>query len=178
MKKILLLTVITISLLLLTGCGKNKPKPIIINYEKEYKNVINKTNTYQNEKDESITFDGNYTKYVFVDLDKDKKIECVIDTGKDYLLLNYENKSIYGFNVSYDNFKSLKTDGTYMITTNAQDLSVRSSEFSKNVRTETIHATLLNDEYKIEDQTSTEEQVIDYFKKFYSKDDVEWINNN
>ena len=176
MKKILFLTVITISLLLVTGCGNNKPKPIIINYEKEYKNIINKTNTYLNEKSESITFDGNYTKYVFVDLDKDKKIECVIDTGKNYLLLNYENKSIYGFTVSYDNFKSLKTDGTYIITTNAQDTSVRSSTFSKTVRNEKILATLLNDEYKIGEEVSTEEQVIDYFKKFYSKDDVEWIN--
>lgn len=176
MKKILLLTIITISLLLVTGCGNNKPKPIIINYEKEYKNIINKTNTYLNEKSESITFDGNYTKYVFVDLDKDKKIECVIDTGKNYLLLNYENKSIYGFTVSYDNFKSLKTDGTYIITTNAQDTSVRSSTFSKTVRNEKILATLLNDEYKIGEEVSTEEQVIDYFKKFYSKDDVEWIN--
>ena len=63
-----------------------------------------------------------------------------------------------------------------MITTNAQDSSVRSSTFSKTVRNEKILATLLNDEYKIEDEVSTEEQVIDYFKKFYSKDDVEWIN--
>ena len=175
MKKILLLTVITISLLLITGCGKNKPKPIIINYEKEYKNIINKTNTYQNEKNESITFDGNYTKYVFVDLDNDKVIECVIDTGKYYLLLNYDNKTIYGFTASYDNFKSLKTDGTYMITTNAQDSSVRSTTFSKTVRNEKILATLLNDEYKIGEEVSTEEEVIDYFKKFYAKDDVEWI---
>ena len=177
MKKKLFLTIITISLLLVTGCGKSKPKPIVINYEKEYKNIINKTNTYINEKNESITFDGNYTKYVFVDLDKDKVIETVIDTGKNYLLLNYEDKTIYGFTVSYDNFKSLKIDGTYMITTNAQDSSVRSSTFSKNVREEKIHATLLNDEYKIGEEVSTEEQVIDYFKKFYAKDDVEWIEN-
>ena len=178
MKKILLLTVITISLLLITGCGKNKTTPIIINYEKEYKNIINKTNTYLNEKNESTTFDGNYSKYVFIDLDKDKKIECVIDTGKNYLLLNYENKSIYGFTVSYNNFKSLKTNGMYMTTIGAQDMSVRTSTFSKNVRTETIHATVLNDEYKIGEKPSTEEQVIEYFNKFYSKDDVEWINKN
>ena len=175
MKKILLLTVITISLLLITGCGKSKPKPIIINYEKEYKNIINKTNTYINDKNESITFDGNYTKYVFIDLDKDKKIEAVIDTGKNYLLLNYENKNIYGFTVLYDNFKSLKVDGTYLVTTNAQDSSVRSSTFSKNIRNEKILATLLNDEYKIGEEVSTEEEVINYFKKFYAKDDVEWI---
>ena len=110
-----------------------------------------------------------------MDLDKDKIIECVIDTGKDYLLLNYQDKVIFGFKVSYNNLKSLKTDGTYMITTNAEDSSVRSSTFSKNVRTEKILATLLNDEYKIGEETSTNEQVIEYFKKFYSKDDVEWI---
>lgn len=175
MKKILLLTVITMSLLLITGCGKSKDKPIVINYENEYKKIINKTNNYTNEKNENVSFDGNYTKYTFVDLDKDKIIECVIDTGKDYLLLNYQDKVIFGFKVSYNNLKSLKTDGTYMITTNAEDSSVRLSTFSKNVRTEKILATLLNDEYKIGEETSTNEQVIEYFKKFYSKDDVEWI---
>lgn len=151
------------------------------NEKNKYFAVLEGIELYTNEDNEQVKFDKTNKKvnYALLDMDDDKKDEMVIQiNNEDLLILNLENNTVYGFEVVLRGLLSLKTDGTYIGSGGAESSRVLKSNFSKNVRTETVLAK--HDIYDsvpdmIADKKVTAKEVEEYYNEFHKKQDVTFV---
>ena len=143
-----------------------------------YFEVLQGKKNYINELNKQTTFDASNksTKYAILDMDEDKKDEMVIQiNNEDFLILNLENDSIYGFEVVLRGLLNLKTDGSYLASGGAASNGILRSTFSKNKRTEIVLAQsdiYDTNPYMINNKVATESEVNKYFEEFNKKENV------
>ena len=123
-RNILLMVTLVCFSLLVIGCSSYRSDKIlsrVLNNKTTFITESGKT-TYLKEYKIgegtlSTPFDADPSKYVFVDMDGDRKNELVINISNDYgyyLVLHYNGKNVYGFEFTVRSLMSLKTDGSFM----------------------------------------------------------------
>ncbi len=127
----------------------------------------------------------NPDKYTFVDLDNDNVKELAVLTDSDYgaymiFRYNLKEKKIYGYMIGIRGFQAVKKDGTFRGSNGAADHMYVKAEFHDN---KILFKTLAHDsrdynEYKINNKTVSEEEIIKYVKTFNNKKECIWKEAN
>lgn len=160
-----------------------EPKEILIN-------AMNSKQTFIAESGEEVLFNAfvlpnekttDADKYAFVDLDKDDVEELAVLTTADYgeyIVFRYEESSekVYGYLIGIRSFQEVKKDGSFRGSNGADSHSYLEMEFVNNKMQIKIIAVDdgLIEEYKINGEKVTEEQIDEFVNTWNKKENVEW----
>lgn len=150
-----------------------------------YMEVLENKREYVNESNKSLKIkefvkglknEEAKVTYAFVDMDNDKDEELVaLFDGDPYMIFNYEDGTVYGFEVVLRGLLGLKTDGYYYATGGADLSVICTSTFSKNVRNEKELALQDGSTYEVLGKKVTKSEYEKFKKEQYSeKEDVKW----
>lgn len=199
MKKVLAILLSGLLCLSFVGCGKtdnkkqnDQVKETLLNVLKNEQTFIAKTNIVSDKSTEQIleqyhfqtSADTYYSFlpkcYAFVDMDNDDIDELIIMDVKltYYLVLHYDNKTVYGYNIGIRNLTDLKTDGSFMSSSAAGINSIGNICFD-GVEYEIINKALSNEneqEYFIDGEKTDKQTLQKYFDDWNkSTTAVDWI---
>lgn len=202
-KFILTIFIFTSMLLILTGCSNNNSESEVpqnevsksekesekeIDLEKIYLEVLEEKRAYVNE-DNGEVYLKEYLKqfagmgqikisYTVLDMDNDNAEELVaLFEGYDgfYLILNYEDEKVYGFEDVYRGMLDIKTNGYYYGSGGAASGGLLKSTFNKNIRNNETLAEQDYGIYKIAGEEVSEQKYNEYIQEeYYSKESVQW----
>lgn len=205
MKKYLGITIILLMMaVLLSGCGKSddnsskekgnevKENQVVeenttVSVNDIYMSVLKDEKKYISEDNEEMLFseymtryEGNDTKieYVLFDFDRDNENEMVIriETFDGfYLILNYEDGIVYGFEDVIRGMIKIKEDGTHYASGGAQAYGIIRSTFEKNKKIDDMIAENDMGTYKVNGKVVDEAKFNEvYEKEFTAKKDIEF----
>ena len=146
----IVITLVFIGFILFCGCDKNSKidnsinKETTISVDDIYMSVLKSEKKYISEDENELYFyeymkdlgvGNRKIEYALFDFDRDGENEMVIRIGTlGYLILNYEDEKVYGFQDVYRGMGVLKEDGTYVGSGGADAHVVCRSTFKKNKR--------------------------------------------
>lgn len=199
---VLIEIILCVTIFTLSGCGKeNEVKTEDMQEQSQkiadtkqeidlkdiYLEVLNNKREYVNEDNQKLKIESysnlkNYKNetnitYAILDIDEDGLYELVALFNEDYyMIFNYEDETVYGFEEVYRGLKNLRTNGHYIASSGAGYNEVCKTSFNKNKRDITILAQIDYPSYTIANKKATEEEYNNYLKEqFYSVDEVKWI---
>lgn len=201
-KYISIISVLLMVTILLGGCGEqdNKTKEnndtaenqIVdesksVNVDDIYMSVLKDETKYVSEENKETLFseymnryEGRDAKvsYTLMDFDRDKENEMIIliDTFDGfYLILNYEDGVVYGFEDVFRGMTTIKDDGTHVATGGAEAYGLIRSTFDKNKKIDEIVAENDMGTYKVNGKAVSEEEFRETWEKeCASKKDVDF----
>ena len=200
--KILLISfIVVVALVCLTGCENKQINNVsennqnVSNVESKkslkdiYLEVLDNKRKYVNEQNEEVDinkylqmFEGKdlvKISYAILDMDNDNEDELVAlfeSFDGFYLVLNYEDGKVYGFEDVYRGMVDLKTNGYYYGSGGATTGGLLRSTFDKNVRKSETLAETDNGVYKIAGRNVTKQEYDNYIdNEFRNKQGVKWI---
>ncbi len=155
-----------------------------------YFKVLNNEIKYINEQNDEVFF-SEYMKnlentsnnaktkieYVLFDLDSDSENEMIIRVESYdgfYLILNYEDGKVYGFEDVIRGMLQIKTDGIYVGSGGATATAYMKCEFDKNKRIVKTLAEQDGYNWKVNNQEVDNAQYLEFVVEFNEKEDVEF----
>ena len=204
MKKNLSITLILLcAIFLLSGCGESSDNSQKNNDEENnkaiaeetqevsvndiYMSVLKDETRYVSEENKETLFseymsryDGIDSKveYTLFDFDRDNENEMIIRISSFdgfYLILNYEDGVVYGFEDVFRGMTTIKDDGTHVATGGAEAYGLIRSTFDKNKKIDEFVAENDMGSYKVNGKAVSEEEFRETWEKeCASKKDVEF----
>ena len=191
MKKKLFLLLIVI--ILLTGCGRDE-EPIVeanVNLKDEYQQVLLNQKHYIDVNGVEMDFAGylnqfsnNYdyvpASYIFMDLNMDGHEDLLISVDiepRNFLVLHYEKKNIYGYSFESNYFSNVKEDGSFYTKYSESSGAIQKLLFSKNHVTVRDVAKRDGKKYYYNGSEVSANQYVTYFNEFKTKKDLSFTGS-
>ncbi len=160
-KKSLLFISLLMTLLIFTGCGKEKAEDIlykVLSNEKEFKleDKEYKLEVYMKDSPKHL----DTIAYTYVDMDKDGTKELVTylsGADAEYIVFRYNDKTIYGYKYSMKDFQDLRENGIYKSVVNEDAYAYLSTKFENNNKVEISNATTDGKKYTVDNVESSKE---------------------
>ncbi|MBQ3409177.1 MAG: hypothetical protein IJH12_08260 [Clostridia bacterium] len=203
MKKYMNITIILFMVAaLLSGCGESKDNnsnkdnnninQVVeesknVNVDDIYMSVLKDETKYISEENKEILFSeymsryegiDSKVEYTLFDFDRDNENEMIIRISSFdgfYLILNYEDGTVYGFEDVFRGMTTIKEDGTHIATGGAEAYGIIRSTFEKNKKIDEVVAEDDMGTYKVNGKAVSEEEFRETWEKeCTSKKDVEF----
>lgn len=202
-KYISIISILLMVAVLLGGCGESdsnqkennatsenqivEKESKSVNVDGIYMSVLKDEKRYVSEENKETLFSEYMSRYegidskieyTLFDFDRDNENEMIIRISSFdgfYLILNYEDGSVYGFEDVYRGMITIKEDGTYVGSGGADVHAVCRCTFEKNKRVVEEIATSDWEKYTVGGKTATKAEYDEaYEKECTSKKDVEF----
>ena len=191
MKKKLL--ILLLGVVLLTGCSNND-EPIVeadVNLKDEYTSVLLGNKHYIDPNGVEMDFAGYLNQfsnvhdyvpasYIFMDLNADGHEELLVSVDidpKNYLVLHYEKKNIYGYYFESNYFTNVKEDGSFYTKYSDNSGAIQKLIFSKTHVTVRDVAKRDGNNYYYNGSAISANQYVTYFNEFKTKKDLSFTGS-
>lgn len=159
------------------------------NIKKEFLEVMDNKKEFLDTNKEKVKINDHIKKiaksekqldlsYTTLDIDDDGYDELIAKfEGYDifYIILNYDNKNIYGYDMTASDMMNLKTDGSFWKNESSTKGSVVKCKFPDNNLNYHILAQFDGNKYVINEKNVKKDEFYKYLQdEFYSKTSVEW----
>ena len=183
MKKRVLVIVLLLTLAVFTGCTKkDKTKSTLMKVLSENSKFV-----YNNNEQTLTDYINNDpykidTKaYAMVDMNEDSKKELVLyleGIDAEYLVLSLEDDKIFAYKYSIKDFQDLRENGVYKRFINDKSYAYMRSSYNKGTLEEKSLATIDNDKYTVNNETSSKESFDEYENKLNESNKVKYTKYN